>query len=90
MPSCRRDIHNAILSVDFTSYDDVSTVLETILNLIRRGIPLRWGIVPQTTTSGASEQAKVVYYLQNAYGLSAALEYLQSVCMREFTPTVTH
>ena len=54
-------------------------MLETILSLIRRGIPLRWGIVPQTATSGALEQAKVVYYLHDAYGLPAVIEYLQVV-----------
>ncbi|KAF1828876.1 hypothetical protein BDW02DRAFT_511256 [Decorospora gaudefroyi] len=78
LPSCRRDIHNAILSVDFTSADHVLNVLETILSLIRRGIPLRWGLVPQSSTAGALEQAKVVYYLQEAYGLSAMIGYLQA------------
>ncbi|KAI4667541.1 uncharacterized protein J4E79_002230 [Alternaria viburni] len=77
LPSCRRDIHNAIVAVDLTSSEDVTTMLETILSLIRRGIPLRWGIVPQTATSGALEQAKVVYYLHDAYGLPAVIEYLQ-------------
>ncbi|KAI4942457.1 hypothetical protein J4E91_010054 [Alternaria rosae] len=77
LPSCRRDIHNAVVAVDLTSSEDVTTMLETILSLIRRGIPLRWGIVPQTATSGALDQAKVVYHLHDAYGLPAVIEYLQ-------------
>ena len=79
LPSVRRDIHNAIVPVDFTSDEHVLTVLDTILSLIKRGIPLRWGIVPQTATKGALEQAKVVYYLQDSYGLSAVIKYLQAV-----------
>jgi len=79
LPSVRRDIHNAIVPVDFSSANDVSSVVDTILSLVHRGIPLRWGLVPQTLTNGASEQAKVVYYLQQTYGLSTVIEYLQAV-----------
>lgn len=75
----RRDIHNTIVPVDFTSAEDVSSVLDTILTLIKRGIPVRWGIVPQTATPGALEQAKIVYYLKDSYGLSAVVRYLQAV-----------
>ncbi|KAL5118425.1 killer toxin resistant protein [Pleosporales sp. CAS-2024a] len=77
LPSVRRDIHNAIVPVDFTSTEDVTTLVETILSLIERGIPLRWGLVPQTLSQGATDQAKVVYYLQDAYGLSSMLKYIQ-------------
>lgn len=76
LPNVRRDIHNAILPIDFTSPEHVSNVIETVIGLVRRGIPLRWGLVPQTPTPEAVEQAKVVYYLQHTYGLSAATKYL--------------
>jgi UDP-glucose:glycoprotein glucosyltransferase len=79
LPSVRRDIHNAIVPIDFTSAPDVSSVVETIMSLIKRGIPLRWGLVPQTLSEGALEQAMVVYYLKDAYGLSAVINYLQAV-----------
>ncbi|KAE8868844.1 hypothetical protein PTNB73_03897 [Pyrenophora teres f. teres] len=77
LPSCRRDIHNAIVSVDLTSADDVTNLLDVILSLIKRGIPMRWGIVPQTTETGAPEQAKIIYYLHEAYGIDAVTVYLQ-------------
>jgi UDP-glucose:glycoprotein glucosyltransferase len=79
LPSCRRDIHNAIVPIDLTSVDDVTSVVDTILSLVQRGIPLRWGLVPQILTEGALEQAKVIYYLQDAYGLSGVTSYLQNV-----------
>jgi UDP-glucose:glycoprotein glucosyltransferase len=75
----RRDIHNAIVPVDFASSDEVSSVVDTIMSLVNRGIPLRWGLVPQTLTTGASAQAKVVYYLHDTYGLSAVIDYLRAV-----------
>lgn len=65
--------------------DDVTSVVETIMSLVKRGIPLRWGLVPQTLTEGAVQQAKVVYYLQDAYGLSAVINYLQAVSVMRDT-----
>ncbi|KAJ4403755.1 killer toxin resistant protein [Didymella pomorum] len=76
LPNVRRDIHNAILPIDFTDPEHVSNVIETVIGLVRRGIPLRWGLVPQTQTPNAVDQAKVVYYLQYNYGLSAVTKYL--------------
>jgi UDP-glucose:glycoprotein glucosyltransferase len=80
LPSVRRDIHNAIVPIDFSHAPDVSSVIDTIMSLIKRGIPLRWGLVPQTLTEGALEQAKVIYYLKDTYGLSAVTNYLRAVC----------
>ncbi|KAF1916336.1 UDP-glucose:glyco protein glucosyltransferas-like protein [Ampelomyces quisqualis] len=78
LPAVRRDIHNAIIPVDFTSMDDVTSVVDTIMSLVKRGIPVRWGLVPQTQTDGAVQQAKVIYYLQDTYGLSGMINYLQA------------
>lgn len=49
------------------------------MSLVKRGIPLRWGLVPQTLTPAAAEQAKIVYYLKDSYGLSAMTKYLEAV-----------
>ena len=79
MPSVRKDIHNAILPVDFSDADDVFSIVQTVQNLIQRKIPLRWGLVPRTHTKGAAAQAKVVYHLLDTYGLSAVMKYLEAV-----------
>jgi UDP-glucose:glycoprotein glucosyltransferase len=78
MPPIRRDLHNAILPVDFSNTEDVFSIVETVQNLIRRKIPLRWGLVPRTNTPGAEAQGKVVYYLLDTYGLSTVMKYLES------------
>lgn len=91
LPSVRRDIHNAIVPIDFSSTDDVTTVVATILSLVQRGIPVRWGLVPQILTEGALEQAKVIYYLQDVYGLSGVTKYLQAVSeIQVLAPTYTN
>lgn len=79
MPPIRRDLHNAILPVDFSDADDVFSIVETVQNLIRRKIPLRWGLVPRTNTPGAEAQGKVVYHLLETYGLAIVMKYLESV-----------
>lgn len=78
LPSVRRDIHNAIVPVDFSSREDVSTVVDTVQMLIKRKIPVRWGLVPLTPNAGAVEQAKIVYHLHDTYGLAAAIHYLET------------
>lgn len=57
----------------------MSTVVDTIQMLIKRKIPVRWGLVPLTPTAVAVEQAKIVYHLHESYGLSAAIHYLEAV-----------
>jgi UDP-glucose:glycoprotein glucosyltransferase len=79
LPSVRRDIHNVILPVDLTSKDDVFSIVETIQGMVKRKVPVRWGLVPKTATSGSAEQAKVVYHLLDTYGLAAVMAYLDSV-----------
>lgn len=79
LPSVRRDIHNAIVPVDFAAKDNVYVVVETVLSLIKRNIPIRWGLVPITKTQASAEQAKVVYHLLDTYGLSTLAKYLEAV-----------
>ncbi|KAF2195512.1 glycosyltransferase family 24 protein [Zopfia rhizophila CBS 207.26] len=78
LPSVRRDIHNAILPVDFSNADDVFSIVETVQSLIQRRIPVRWGLVPKSKTSGAKAQGVVVYHLVKTYGLSTMMKYLES------------
>ena len=79
LPSVRRDIHNSIVPTDFSNPKDVTMVIDTLQGLVKRKIPIRWGLVPQATTPGAAAQAKVVYYLLDYYGLAAVMSYLQAV-----------
>ncbi|OCL08657.1 glycosyltransferase family 24 protein [Glonium stellatum] len=78
LPSVRRDIHNSIVPTDFSSPKDVTIIIDTLQSLVKRKIPVRWGLVPQTTTPGAAAQAKVVYHLLDYYGLAAVIKYLQA------------
>ncbi|KAF2012225.1 glycosyltransferase family 24 protein [Aaosphaeria arxii CBS 175.79] len=79
LPSVRKDIHNVIVPVDFSSSDDVISVVDVIQNMVKRKVPIRWGLAPKTSSAGSVGQAKVVYHLSETYGLSAVMKYLDSI-----------
>lgn len=55
-------------------------VVESLQSFVKRKVPIRFGLVPKTSSTGSSEQAKAVYHLLETYGLGVAHEYLQKVC----------
>lgn len=77
LPLARRDAFNLIIPVDLSDYQDVTLILDTVLNFVNRRLPIRIGLVPIAKESNAAGQAKVVYYLIDTYGLKAAISYLQ-------------
>ncbi|KAL8928435.1 MAG: hypothetical protein Q9208_001668 [Pyrenodesmia sp. 3 TL-2023] len=77
LPTIRRNVHNAIIPLDVTDTKDVQLLVESLQTFVKRKVPIRFGIVP-TATPASQEQAKVVYYLLNTYGLSAVFTYLEA------------
>ena len=54
-------------------------IVETLQTVVKRKIPIRFGVVPLLTTEPLESQAKLVYHLWDTYGLSAVFAYLESV-----------
>lgn len=79
VPMVRKDIFNVIVPVDFSKLEDVRLVAEVLLSFVKRKLALRVGLVPLTGTSRSTEQATIIYYLLDTYGLSAVINYLESV-----------
>ena len=77
LPSVRKDIHNVVFPVDLSDRKDVIMVVEQLQNFIKRLVPVRFGIVPIAKTEAAKNHAKVVYHLNEAYGLAAVMNYLR-------------
>ena len=75
----RKDIHNVVLPIDFSSVEDITIVVQNIQMFVKRSIPIRFGLVPTGISDAARRQAAVMDYLTETYGLSAALTYLQKV-----------
>ena len=49
---------------------------DSLQNFVKRTVPIRFGLVPRIDSYAGRQQAKVVYYLLDRYGLSTALNYL--------------
>ncbi|KAI4717538.1 UDP-glucose,glycoprotein glucosyltransferase [Aureobasidium sp. EXF-10727] len=79
LPPVRKEIHNLILPIDFANYKDVEMVVESLQSFVKRKVPIRFGLVPKTSSTASSEQAKAVYHLLDTYGLGVALNYLQKL-----------
>lgn len=75
----RRDIHNAVIPVDLTDIQDLEMIVETLQMVVKRKVPIRFGIVPIIDSPRRESQAKVVYHLWDTYGLSAVFDYLEMV-----------
>ncbi|KAK0346138.1 killer toxin resistant protein [Friedmanniomyces endolithicus] len=89
LPPVRRNIHNLVITVDFSNYADVVTVTESLQNFVKRKVPIQFGLVPRFTSDAGRQQAKMVYYLLDRYGLGAALTYLTTAVAgagRKFGP----
>lgn len=76
IPAIRRDIFNTIFPVDLSDPEDIFLVAEQLMSFVKRKVPIRFGIVPLTSTPDSVHQAKIVYYLVETYGLSAMASYL--------------
>ncbi|KAJ5667076.1 hypothetical protein N7507_002940 [Penicillium longicatenatum] len=77
LPPVARDLQNVVVPVDLSKSDDILLVLQQILTFIKRGIPVRFGLVPTASSPEAIAQLKVAHYLQDTFGLSAFIQYLE-------------
>lgn len=74
-----RDLHNVVVPVDLSSLEDMILAALNFQAFIKRLIPVRFGLVPTTTSAESIAQLKVVHYLQEAYGLASLIQYLEKV-----------
>lgn len=84
LPQVARNIFHLVAPVDFTDPEDLG-VVATLTSFMERGIPLRFGFVPLTSTPNAVAQAKIVYYLLENHGLKALMSYLQDCHQNSLT-----
>ncbi len=78
LPQVRRDIFNLVVPVDFSNPEDIRLIVDQLLAFMKRMVPIRFGLVPLTPTEGSVQQAKIMYYLLETYGLAALATYLES------------
>ncbi|KAI0127833.1 UDP-glucose:glycoprotein glucosyltransferase [Xylariales sp. AK1849] len=87
IPPIRKDLFNLIVPVDFSNAEDLFLIVEQLRGFIKRLLPIRFGLVPLTSTKESEHQAKIVYHLLENYGLAALMSYLES-CNTGKTPKI--
>ncbi|RDA94558.1 hypothetical protein CP533_2708 [Ophiocordyceps camponoti-saundersi (nom. inval.)] len=78
IPQIGRNVFNIIAPVDLSNTDDIAFVSQ-VVSIVRRGIPLRFGLIPLTSTATAVSQAKVAFYLMENYGIEAFFAYIDGL-----------
>ena len=76
LPVARLDIHNVVVPLDLANAKDLAILVNTLQVLVKRMIPIRIGFVPLVSSAETEKQAKIAFYLQEHYGLSALLAYV--------------
>lgn len=80
LPQVGKNLFHLVVPADLSNQNDLDVVTQ-LIDFMDRGVPLRFGLVPLTSTRDGSSQAKLVYYLHETCGEKAVLEYLQK-CRR--------
>lgn len=78
LPQVARNIFNVVAPIDFSNSEDVAVAIQ-LIGFMLRGLPLRFGFAPLTSTPDAVGQAKIAYYLIGNYGVEALAAYFQAV-----------
>lgn len=71
----RRNALNVVLVVDLLSKIGLSTVANEAHNYVKRGVPVRFGIVPV----GDNDAAKTFFYIHENVGRDAAIDFVKAV-----------
>jgi UDP-glucose:glycoprotein glucosyltransferase len=77
--SIKKNIFNIITVLDITNTNTLGFVSVTLINLINRGYPFRFGLVPIIETEASLKMARLLYWLNDAYGAQQTIVFLRRV-----------
>lgn len=77
IPPIAENIFHLVCPVDLANTDDLQFVGQ-IISLMRRGIPVRFGIVPLVSSEdNVSRETKIAYQLASKFGQDALVDYVR-------------
>lgn len=83
MPAARLNLFNVVLVLDFSQPGSLYYIASTISNIIQRGNPIRFGVVPMVTEGERREEgermARLIWYLVDRYGRAKTMGFLKNV-----------
>ena len=78
-PSVRRNLFNIVLVLDLSKPSSLYLLGGTIFNIIERGIPFRFGLVPHTTSDDGKRMGKAMYWLFKNAGRSRSMDWIKTI-----------
>lgn len=78
IPPIGKNIFHVVTAVDLSDRDDLG-LLGQLMSIISRGIPVRFGIVPNSASEEAAKSAKIVYHLIDTYGLEGLQLFVEGL-----------
>ncbi|KAF8631762.1 hypothetical protein AX15_002201 [Amanita polypyramis BW_CC] len=78
-PTVRRNLFNIVLILDLSKLPSLHFLAGTMSNIIERGIPFRFGLVPSTTSEESRKMARAVYWVVKNAGRKRAMAWLRKV-----------
>lgn len=76
LPPIAENIFNLVCPIDLADSEDIQ-FLGQIISLMRRGIPVRFGIVPLVLSEDAIRRVKITYELATKFGPDALIDYVR-------------
>jgi UDP-glucose:glycoprotein glucosyltransferase len=70
-------VHHAVFVLDLTSKEDLTRLVDEIAGLIKRQIPIRFGVVALPTEGDVTSEtlARIFYHLIDSYGRAVAMQF---------------
>ncbi|PHH71426.1 hypothetical protein CDD82_6524 [Ophiocordyceps australis] len=78
LPAVRRNVFHIVIPADLTKTEDLAFAND-IISLMTRGIPIRFGLVPLTSSANAKTRAQVLYYLAESHDTAALTAYIKEL-----------
>ena len=87
MHSIRKNIHHAVFVLDLTKKEDLTRLVQEIAIMIKRTIPIRFGVVVVSNEGDVdgTALARIFYHLINTYGRAVAMKFGEDL-LESFNP----
>ncbi|KAF8587209.1 glycosyltransferase family 24 protein [Ramaria rubella] len=78
----KRNLYNTVLLLDLSQRSSLVWITGPISNIVQRGFPFRFGVVPLIETDEGRKAAQLFFYLIETYGRSETMNFLKKACFQ--------
>ncbi|THH06125.1 hypothetical protein EW145_g4303 [Phellinidium pouzarii] len=79
MPSVKQNLINVVLITDLSQMASLNFIAGPLNNIISRGVPIRFGVVPGVETEDGRKMARLFYHLIDTYGRAKTMGFFAQI-----------